>query len=357
MEHYTELQSYYDPVNTLQPFIHDFIVDEYKPDLTICTRNDFYYAVKSITPELLQNIVRQGTSPAQLLQVPPFQIFQLCAANQELRRDPVDSAIHAYSKLIRNIILTFPEPINDKIGIVLKVVEFLKTKRTHDNNENYTKMKNSILLLFGQDMLVSLREGGVFYSTPIYSEMKQLILDIFHDQESYIASSKLVKSLIFRFYIANTDARFRQAYSRISPLSKAHFFIHIMDNHRECLDRLDPDMITEIKNELRNQNSELKILLRNYSLYPTARIVANSLETDSPMPQYIPPTPDTLQRPPPPQHPPQDPPLPRRLFNGGSRRKSTLLLKRRKLRSKSKSKSNKNRMQRKKSHRRSRGLK
>jgi hypothetical protein len=237
----TERESDVDPVNTLQYFIHHFKMDGYTPILTICTPDNFYYAVKSITLELLQNIVIQGTNPLELT---PFQIFQLCAESQERRRNPIDAAIHAYSKLIRNII-NYHETLNYKIGIVLKVVEFLKTKRTRDNNESYTKMKNSILLLFGEDMMVSIREGGVFYSIPIYSQMKQLLLYIFLNEQSYIHSSDIVKSVIFRFYMNDNDAGFRQAYSQMSPLSKAHFFIYIMNTQKYHV-YLSPEMITEI---------------------------------------------------------------------------------------------------------------
>jgi hypothetical protein len=319
--------------------------------------------VKTITPELLRDIVMRGITSLQI------QIFELCA-NEDRRRIPVDDAIHAYSKLIRNIIFTFPGDINYKIVNVLKVVEFLKTKRTRDNLESYTKMKNSVLLLFGEDMLVSIREGGVFYSTQIYTEVKTLLLDIFRDEQRYINSSDIVKSVIFKFYLFDRDRDpplFRQAYSQMSPLSKAHFFIHIMNIQKYHV-YLTHEMIAEIIIQLRDQNSELKKLVRDYSKYPIAYRVANSLEAGLGVPQ-IPPTPHTDQRLPPPLplHPP--PVVPRQLFDhvesddgesGGSRRKSTFLLKRRKLMSKSKSKSksklklksNKHKVQKKKTRRR-----
>lgn len=345
----TEQESYNDPTNTLQYYIHGFIVDGYNPDLSY-THNNFYYAVKTITPELLRDITS--------LQ---FRIFELCA-NQDRRENPVDDAIHAYSKLIRNIIFKFPVDINYKIVNVLKVVEFLKTKRTRDNLESYTKMKNSVLLLFGEDMLVSIREGGVFYSTQIYTEMKTLLLDIFRDEQRYINSSDIVKSVIFRFYILDNDPRFRQAYSEMSPLSKAHFFIHIM-NIQKYHTYLTDEMTTEIITQLGEPNSELNRLVHNYSRYPIAHMVAASLKSGSGMPQYIPPTPDTDQRPVQQPHMPALPAVvPQQLVydgeSGGSRRNSAITaskrkkIKQSKRKSKYTRKSNKNKMQRKKSRRR-----
>jgi hypothetical protein len=274
--HPTPAESALNPTRTIHYEYQHFLkrdLSEYdnpeNVDFT-CTRESFYYALLSF-------------SSSESRKQRAIQRFNMCAIQQGPHADPVDAAIHAYSKLIVNLMNTDTlESMREAFG----VVEFLKLDYADEMSDvqsksRYDQTKDHILLLFGKDMLLYPANSALVYSPQIYHDMVILLIDIFGDEERFIRSSEIVKHLIF-FYLFNRLPDMVEKYWGVSSLTKAHLFAYILNTPAaRQMTRSSPPMFEEIMSQVSNLGSPLNTLLGS-GLYPEAsRYVFEGLQSNT----------------------------------------------------------------------------
>jgi len=232
-----------------------------------CTRDSFYYALSSF-------------SSTESRKQRAIQRFNMCAIQQGPHADPVDAAIHAYSKLIVNLMNT---NTLESMREAFDVVQFLKldyADEMSDDESIYDQTKDHILLLFGKDMLSHPANSALVYSQPIYDDMVNLLINIFGDEARFIRSSEIVKHLIF-FYLLHTLPNMVQKYWEVSPLTKAHLFAYILNTPAARQMTRSTPMFNQIMSQISNLESPLNTLLGS-GLYPEAsRYVFDGLQSNT----------------------------------------------------------------------------
>ena len=223
----------------------------------ICTRDSFYLS--------LIQIVRVDR---------PASIQRLSRCAQQgvpgIQGDPVDAAIHAYSKLISNLIQANRQPDASDIIQFLKI-DYADAMSDPRSRALYYQDKIRILIFFGENALVRGPDSALSVSPQIFNELVGLLYNTFTNEQRYIRSTPMTKQLISKFFV-HGNPHMVQAYGLVTPLTKAHFFIYILntpENHGD----VSRAMLREIENELINPASQLNVLL-NSNLYPTASNVA-----------------------------------------------------------------------------------
>jgi hypothetical protein len=205
----------------------------------------------------------------------------MCAIQQGPHADPVDAAIHAYSKLIVNLMNT---NTLESMREAFDVVQFLKldyADEMSDVQSRYDQTKDHILLLFGKDMLSYPANSALVYSPPIYHDMVNLLINIFGDEARFIRSSEIVKHLIF-FYLFHILPDMVEKYWEVSPLTKAHLFAYILNTPAaRQMTRSSPSMFEEIMSQVSNLDSPLNTLLGSGSYPEASRYVFEGLQSNT----------------------------------------------------------------------------
>jgi hypothetical protein len=139
--------------------------------------------------------------------------------------DPVDSAIHAYSILISNLINEERRPE------ALDVIEFLQADYADAMSDPrseriFRRNKDQILLLMGEN-IDTLRASPM----EIRTDVLDLVHYLFRNEQRYIASSPLAKKVICKYVVRYRQPQMIQLYGQLTPLAKAHFFVCILENN------------------------------------------------------------------------------------------------------------------------------
>lgn len=165
--------------------------------------------------------------------------------------DPVDSAIHAYSKLISNLIH------DERMQEARFVIEFLQTDYTDAMSDPniFRGNKDKILLLIGDDF--ALRASPV----EIQTNVLDLVHYLFRNEQRYIESSPLAKKVICKFVVRYGQQDMIQLYNQITPLAKAHFFVSILENEIIISNQL-PQITQDLDLALMTPESPLNQLLQ-----------------------------------------------------------------------------------------------
>jgi hypothetical protein len=223
----------------------------------VCTRDSFYLSLLHFA-----RVDRQGS----------IDRFHKCAQQGfpgAAATNPVDTAIHAFSILISDLIYAERRPE------ARDVIEFLQIDYTDEMNDPrsqrmYNRSKNEVLLLLGDN-------GNALRVCPIElrTEVLQLVHYLFRNEQRYIASSPLAKKVISKFVIRYRQPIMIQVYEQLTPLSRAHFFVYILENNIN----VSPVMMNQIEIQLLLPNSPLENLIRS-NLYPNASQAAQEIRQD-----------------------------------------------------------------------------
>jgi len=246
--------------------------------------------------------------------------------------DPVDAAIHAYSTLIINLINEERRPE------AKEVIEFLKVDYNDAMSDPmseriFTRDKNQILLLIGENF-DALRASPIELRTDVF----QLVHYLFRNEQRYIASSPLAKKVICKYVVRYLQPNMGELYENLTPLARAHFFVSILENNIVISQRAS-EIRQGLELELLTPNSELNKLLQlnpNSNASRFAEQIRDDIRHDMAEQRKK----DTITG----------------IFegSGGSKKGKCNKVKSKRNLKRYTRKSNKNRMQRKKSHRRSR---
>jgi hypothetical protein len=241
------------------PFFIRMDAGENNPNF-ICTRDSFYLSLIQYDPIMAQ------PAPASI------QRLYRCAQQgvPDIQGDPVDAAIHAYSKLISNLLQANRQPDASTIIEFLKI-DYADAMSDPRSRTLYYRNKFRILIFFGENALVRGPDSALSVSPQIFNELVGLLYNTFTNEQRYIGSSPMTKQLISKF-VVHGNPHMVQAYGLVTPLTKSHFFIYILNtpaNHGD----VSRAMLREIENELINPASQLNVLL-NSNLYPIASNVA-----------------------------------------------------------------------------------
>ena len=166
--------------------------------------------------------------------------------------DPVDSAIHAYSTLISNLIN------EERRSEALDVIEFLKADyadaMSDPRNERiFRRNKDQILLLMGEN-IDTLRASPM----EIRTDVLDLVHYLFRNEQRYIASSPLAKKVICKYVVRYRQPQMIQLYGQLTPLAKAHFFVYILENNVT----ISPQITQDLELALMTPESPLNQLLQ-----------------------------------------------------------------------------------------------
>ena len=225
-----------------------------------CTRDGFYVSLlHENTVDTLDSRKRFDKCADQGIPVAPGAAV-----------DPVDSAIHAYSTLISNLIK------DERIADARFVIEFLQ-----DNGvgQYYNRRKNNVLALLGGDVnaLRACPQG-------IIEEVLRYLLDVFTTEQRYIDSSPTVKKAIATVVIGGQPDMANVYREGMTPEVTNHFFAFILNQTRQYIDSLPAGMKTTIIRRLNDNASNLSVFLRTPDCiyaYPRAPLQAAALVADA----------------------------------------------------------------------------
>ena len=209
----------------------------------VCTRDSFYLSLLHFA-----RVDRQAS----------IDRFHRCAEQgvpEAAAANPVDTAIHAFSILISDLIHAERRPE------ARDVIEFLQIDYTDAMNDPrsqrmYDRSKNEILLLLGDN-------GNALRACPLKlrTEVLQLVHYLFRNEQRYVASSPLAKKVISNFVIRHRQQDMIQLYENLTPLARAHFFVSILENNI-TISQHTPHIRQGLELELMTPNSPLNQLLR-----------------------------------------------------------------------------------------------
>jgi hypothetical protein len=184
--------------------------------------------------------------------------------------NPVDAAIHGYSILINDLILTNQGPD------ARSVVEFLQIDYSDAMSETgtrnyYDRNKKNVLALLGDDY-----NALVACPQRMRYEVLQYLLYVFRNEQRYIASSPTVKKAIAKFVITYRQPNMVNVYDAGMTIPvKVHFFAFILNQTQQFIDSLHMSQAMEnyMVSRLDNNASDLSVFLGTVEcgyLYPNA---------------------------------------------------------------------------------------
>jgi hypothetical protein len=180
-----------------------------------CTRDSFYLS--------LMQILRRDEEAISIAR------FRKCAESAEeggiAIRDGIDSAIHAYSILIRNLYNKQKFAELRKVVMILQDPNEMRNSQEEPDKMSYKRNKDQVLLLIGDDLLALSASPR-----PIKTEVFDLVAYLFRNENRYIRSSELAKNVIYKFVLEYNIAGRPFDYQNLSPLGKAHFLLYILQN-------------------------------------------------------------------------------------------------------------------------------
>ena len=226
----------------------------------VCARDSFYLSLLHFA-----RVDRQAS----------IDRFHKCAEQgvpEAAAANPVDTAIHAFSMLISDLIYAERRPE------ARDVIEFLQIDYTDAMNDPrsqrmYDRSKNEILLLLGDN-------GNALRACPLELRTKvlQLVHYLFRNEQRYVASSPLAKNVICNFVLRHRQPNMIQVYETLTPLARAHFFVSILENN-VTISHHTPQIRQGLELELMTPNSPLNQLLQ---LHPNSNAsqVAEQIRDD-----------------------------------------------------------------------------
>ena len=229
-------------VDSLTPGTPFYISMDASDPTFVCSRDSFYLSLLHV-----KRTDRPGSQNR----------FRMCAMQAPgAAADPVDAAIHGYSILINDLIMANQGPD------AKSVIEFLKIDYAYTMSEDrtyYDISKNNVLALLGDDY-----DALIACPQIMRNEVIRYLLDVFSDEQRYIASSPTVKKAIAKFVITYRQQNMVNVYDAGMTIPvKVHFFAFILNQTQQFIDSLH--MSQAMKNymisRLNNNASDLSVFL------------------------------------------------------------------------------------------------
>jgi len=244
-------------VDSLTPGTPFYISMDANDPNFVCSRDSFFLSLIHVI-----RTNRQGSEDR----------FRMCAMQGVVvapgaAADTVDAAIHGYSILINDLIAANQGPD------ARSVIEFLKIDYADAMSENgtrkyYDRSKKNVLALLGGDLnaLTACPQG-------IIDEVLRYLLDVFRNEQRYIASSPTVKKAIAELVI-NEQLDMVDVYNTgMIRRVRLHFFAFILNQTPQFIASLPQVMKNYIISQLNNNASNLSVFLGTIEcgyLYPRA---------------------------------------------------------------------------------------